>query len=377
MIINYPIDTDKFVFSAQKEDFYLISSRMISYKRLDIAIEAFNWLGLPLVITGDGPERKRLEAKALSNITFLGYVDDQWRTHLMAKAKAVVITALEDYGLVPIEANASGTPVVGYGAGGILDTQIPGKTAILYNSWVKVVCLDSELGEPGIGVWADTCRQAQKKVFLRITSSHQILDRHNGFCWRIKRFLDWGSAAILLLLLSPIMLAISLLVKLSSPGRVLFRQWRVGKRGKLFEIYKFRTMSIDAEQQHHEVMGDHNGLHKLENDPRINFLGKWLRKFSLDELPQLFNVLRGEMSLVGPRPWALYDALRLGEVGKERLNALPGITGAWQVESRSKLLDLNAVTKCDLEYLHSWSLIRDFKILLLTVPKVLSGFGAY
>jgi lipopolysaccharide/colanic/teichoic acid biosynthesis glycosyltransferase len=247
----------------------------------------------------------------------------------------------------------------------------------LNNSWVKVVCLDSELGEQGIGVWADTCRQAQKKVFLRITSSHQILDRYNGFCWSIKRFLDWGSAAILLLLLSPIMLAIAFLVKLSSPGRVLFRQWRVGKRGKLFQIYKFRTMSIDAEQQHHEVMGDRNGLHKLENDPRITFLGKWLRKFSLDELPQLLNVLRGEMSLVGPRPWALYDALRLGEAGNERLNALPGITGAWQVKSRSKLLDLNAVTKCDLEYLYSWSLIRDFKILLLTVPKVLSGSGAY
>lgn len=132
LVINYPINTDKFVFSDQKEDFYLISSRMISYKRLDIAIEAFNWLGLPLVITGDGPERKRLEAKALSNIKFLGYVDDQWRTHLMAKAKAVVVTALEDYGLVPVEANASGTPVIGYGAGGILDTQISGKTGILF-----------------------------------------------------------------------------------------------------------------------------------------------------------------------------------------------------------------------------------------------------
>ncbi|AFZ34367.1 glycosyl transferase group 1 [Stanieria cyanosphaera PCC 7437] len=132
LVINYPIDTNKFIFSDQKEDFYLISSRMISYKRLDIAIEAFNWLGLPLVIIGDGPERKRLEEKALSNIKFLGYVDDQWRTHLMAKAKAVVITALEDYGLVPIEANASGTPVIGYGAGGILDTQISGKTGILF-----------------------------------------------------------------------------------------------------------------------------------------------------------------------------------------------------------------------------------------------------
>lgn len=132
LVINYPIDTDKFIFSDQKEDFYLISSRMISYKRLDIAVEAFNWLGLPLIITGDGPERKRLEAMSLSNIKFLGYVDDEWRTHLMAKAKAVVVTALEDYGLVPIEANASGTPVIAYGAGGVLDTQILGKTGILF-----------------------------------------------------------------------------------------------------------------------------------------------------------------------------------------------------------------------------------------------------
>ena len=133
LTINYPIDTDKFIFSAQKEDFYLISSRAISYKRLDIAIEAFNWLGLPLVIIGDGPERQRLQEKALGNIQFLGYVSDKWRTHLMAKAKAVVVTALEDYGLVPIEANASGTPVIAYGAGGVLDTQISGKTGVLFS----------------------------------------------------------------------------------------------------------------------------------------------------------------------------------------------------------------------------------------------------
>ena len=133
LVVNYPIDTNKFVFSDQKEDYYLISSRIISYKRLDVAVEAFNWLGLPLIITGDGPERKRLEAKALDNIKFLGYVEDEWRTHLMAKAKAVIVIALEDYGLVPIEANASGTPVIAYGAGGVLDTQISGKTGVLFN----------------------------------------------------------------------------------------------------------------------------------------------------------------------------------------------------------------------------------------------------
>jgi glycosyltransferase involved in cell wall biosynthesis len=132
LVVNYPINTSKFIFAAEKEDYYLISSRMISYKRLDIAIETFNWLGLPLIIIGDGPERKRLEAMSLDNIKFLGYVKDEWRTQLMAKAKAVIVTALEDYGLVPVEANASGTPVIAYGAGGALDTQISGKTGILF-----------------------------------------------------------------------------------------------------------------------------------------------------------------------------------------------------------------------------------------------------
>ncbi|MDJ0742769.1 MAG: glycosyltransferase [Xenococcaceae cyanobacterium MO_167.B27] len=132
LVINYPIETNKFMFSAQKEDFYVMSSRFISYKRIDLAVEAFNWLGWPLVIIGDGPERKQIESRALENVKFLGYVDDQWRTHLMAKAQAVIVTALEDYGLVPIEANASGTPVIAYGAGGVLDTQISGKTGILF-----------------------------------------------------------------------------------------------------------------------------------------------------------------------------------------------------------------------------------------------------
>jgi lipopolysaccharide/colanic/teichoic acid biosynthesis glycosyltransferase len=246
----------------------------------------------------------------------------------------------------------------------------------LNNSLVRTVCLDSRIGEKGIKTWADTCYKANKQVFLRINSSN-ITHHHNRFCWRIKRSLDWSGALALLLLLSPLMLAIAVLVKLSSPGEILFRQWRVGRRGKLFRIYKFRTMHTDAEHQHHKIMSNCDGLHKLEKDPRVTSLGKLLRKYSLDELPQLFNVLRGEMSLVGPRPWALYDALRLGEAGKDRLNALPGITGAWQVASRSNLLDLNAVTKCDLEYLYRWSLREDLKILLLTIPKVISGFGAY
>ena len=132
IVINYPIDTGKFKFSNQKDDFYLASARMISYKRLDIIIEAFNWLGLKLIITGDGPERERLERQSLQNIQFLGHVSDLERKTLLSNARSVIVTALEDYGLVPIEANASGTPVIAYGAGGVLDTQVHGQTGMLF-----------------------------------------------------------------------------------------------------------------------------------------------------------------------------------------------------------------------------------------------------
>jgi lipopolysaccharide/colanic/teichoic acid biosynthesis glycosyltransferase len=250
------------------------------------------------------------------------------------------------------------------------------KNCLKYSS-VRQVCVDSTLGEARVKLWADACKEANKQIFLRIPSSLMIFNLKKQISWKIKRIFDWIGAAVLLILLSPVMLTIALAIAIFSPGPIFFRQWRVGKRGKLFEIYKFRTMIVDADKQHHEVMGVQNGLHKREDDPRITPIGSFLRKYSLDELPQLLNVLKGDISLVGPRPWALYDALRLGKAGNSRLNALPGITGAWQVEGRANLLELNAVTKCDLDYLERWSLSRDLKILLMTIPKVLSGFGAY
>jgi glycosyltransferase involved in cell wall biosynthesis len=131
--INYPIETSQFEFCDQKEDYYLASARMISYKRLDLIVEAFNWLGWRLIITGDGPELAKLKSQAMSNVEILGHVSDADRKVLMSKAKSVVVAALEDYGLVPVEANASGTPVISYGAGGALDTQIPGKTGLFFS----------------------------------------------------------------------------------------------------------------------------------------------------------------------------------------------------------------------------------------------------
>ncbi len=132
--INYPIDTSRFSFSDQKEDFYLAASRLLSYKKIDVIVEAFNHLGLPLYITGDGPEIAKLRALAQPNVQFLGYVSDSRRCELLTKAKGVIVAALEDYGLVPVEANASGTPVLSYGAGGVLDTQIDGVTGVFFES---------------------------------------------------------------------------------------------------------------------------------------------------------------------------------------------------------------------------------------------------
>ena len=132
VVVNYPIDTSKFIFSDNKDDFYFASARLLSYKRIDVVVEAFNWLGWPLLISGDGPERERLESRALKNIKFLGHVSDTKRSQLLSKARGVIVVALEDYGLVPVEANASGTPVIAYGKGGVLDTQIPGKTGVFF-----------------------------------------------------------------------------------------------------------------------------------------------------------------------------------------------------------------------------------------------------
>ena len=152
VVINYPIDSSKFIFSEEKEDFYFASARLISYKRIDVIIEAFNWLGWPLKISGNGPERERLQAKALGNIEFLGHVSDTERSLLMAKARSVIVAALEDYGLVPVEANASGTPVIAYGAGGVLDTQVPGKTGVFFKRQTPEA-IQSALLEASVIAW--------------------------------------------------------------------------------------------------------------------------------------------------------------------------------------------------------------------------------
>ena len=247
----------------------------------------------------------------------------------------------------------------------------------LKHSPVTCVRLDMELGEERLKDWANACDRAQKRACVHLPTATYLPKLRTPIAWRIKRLADWMAAAVIVALLSPLLGLLAAIVYLASPGPVFFRQWRVGYRGQLFQIIKFRTMQANAEKNHHQVMGKQDGLHKLERDPRVTRVGGWLRKYSLDELPQLLNVLRGEMSLVGPRPLALYDAMRVGPGTRKRLNALPGMTGFWQIEMRSNQRNIDTVSQVDIDYLRNWSLVKDFRILLLTFPKVLKGSGAF
>ena len=200
--------------------------------------------------------------------------------------------------------------------------------------------------------------------------------------WQViaKQLLDFFGALALIVFTSPLMLFVALLVKFSSPGPIFFRQQRSGLNGAPFEILKFRTMTSNAEQFQHELaaMNEMSGpVFKITNDPRVTSAGKWLRKWSLDELPQLFNVLRGEMSLVGPRPLPVDEVKRFSDLAhRRRLSVKPGLTCLWQVQGRNKISDFQEWVRLDLEYIDNWSIWLDLQILLRTIPAVLRATGA-
>ena len=198
----------------------------------------------------------------------------------------------------------------------------------------------------------------------------------------VKHVMDVVGAFLLLVLLIviPVIPAIALLIKLTSPGPVFFKQQRSGQNGAPFTLYKFRTMITNAEQFKHELeaMNEMSGpVFKVTNDPRITRVGKWLRRYSLDELPQLFNVLRGEMSLVGPRPLPVDEVKRFSDLAhRRRLSVKPGLTCLWQISGRNQIKDFKDWVRLDLEYIDNWSLWLDLKILLRTIPAVFAATGA-
>ena len=199
-----------------------------------------------------------------------------------------------------------------------------------------------------------------------------------------KRVLDLGLAVSALVFLLPLLLIVGLLIRLDSPGPALFRQRRLGRGGKPFWIWKFRSMHVDAEARLADLerLNEAPGgvLFKMKADPRVTRVGRFLRRTSLDELPQLFNVLDGSMSLVGPRPLPLRDCLLMRQIDESRywrrLEAVPGLTGPWQVSGRSDT-SLDRMLSLDLDYIDNWTFWRDVRLIARTFPVVVACRGAY
>ena len=200
-----------------------------------------------------------------------------------------------------------------------------------------------------------------------------------GFQGYIKEIIDIVLGTIGLILFSPLFIIIAILIKLDSEGPIFYKHLRVGRYGKPFYLWKFRTMYKDADKildKYPELKKEFEKEFKLKNDPRVTRIGKFLRKFSLDEIPQIFNILKGEMSIVGPRPVTFMELEKYGEYKDEVLRVKPGLTGLWQVSGRSDL-DYARRIALDLYYIQNWSLLLDIKIILKTIPAVFLGKGAY
>ncbi|MBD2295923.1 sugar transferase [Anabaena sphaerica FACHB-251] len=197
----------------------------------------------------------------------------------------------------------------------------------------------------------------------------------------LKRVFDFCFSSLFLLSTFPIYIAIAIAIKLDSPGPIFYKQTRIGLSSQEFKVWKFRTMRTDADKMQKELEALNETkdgvLFKIKDDPRVTRVGKFLRRYSLDELPQLFNVVLGEMSLVGPRPLPTRDVDKFSERHFIRQEVLPGVTGMWQVSGRSDILDFDQVMKLDLRYIENWSLWLDFQILFKTVQVVLKKEGAY
>lgn len=212
-----------------------------------------------------------------------------------------------------------------------------------------------------------------------ITGSIDDISSEKPLQWALKRFIDIAGTLIGLAIIAPLLIMIAILIKLDSPGPILFKQKRMGQNGKLFHIYKFRTMYEDAEDRLKDLMryNETNELmFKMFNDPRVTRVGKFLRKYSLDELAQLINVLKGEMSLVGFRPPIPREVENYKTWHHLRFKGMPGLTGPWQVNGRSNVKSFDKVVELEINYNFNWDLMKDVNILFKTVPVVLFGKDA-
>lgn len=295
----------------------------------------------------------------------------------------------------PIIQDIKGNRGLGYKVVKVIDREGINKleTIVANSPCDEIMIADSSLAEGETEKVLEFCRLHQvgfkmtPNLFL-VRSSHVSIQTLagvpimeykrtplDGWGKIIKRFADVLGAVILIILTSPLMLISALLIKLTSKGPIIFRQYRVGL-DRNFVFYKFRTMYEDASDEHSKLMKKYGVNFKLKKDPRVTKVGGFLRRTSLDELPQFFNVLKGEMSLIGPRPPMPEEVAKYNNWQKKRLGIKPGITGLWQVSGRSEL-SFEEWVKLDSYYIENWSLWLDFQIFLKTIWVVLRGFGAY
>ena len=235
-------------------------------------------------------------------------------------------------------------------------------------AWLNADFIHTSVARPSYDILA-------KKPMLVFRASPEL-----SWAMLVKSWMDRVLAAIGIVVLLPVFGVIAVVIRRTSPGPVFFRQRRAGLHGEPFEMWKFRTMCADAEQLRDELASLNvmqGPVFKVEDDPRVTKFGKWLRLTSMDELPQLYNVLKGEMSLVGPRPLPIYEVEKFERTAhRRRLSMKPGLTCLWQIRGRNKVTDFRDWVRMDLEYIDNWSVFLDLYILIRTIPVVLAGSGA-
>ncbi len=244
------------------------------------------------------------------------------------------------------------------------------------------ICIDMGVT---VRLVVDFYKRRRAYSYVSTVGTYPVITYHtislNTYEMAIKRLMDIIGGMVGILLFSPVMLVTAVAIKLDSPGPVIFKQTRVGQNGRNFKIYKFRSMYIDAEERKKELMAQNEiaggVMFKMKDDPRITKVGRVIRKFSIDELPQFFNVVGGSMSLVGTRPPTLDEVEKYERKQWRRISIKPGITGMWQVNGRSKIDNFDDIVEMDVEYIDNWSLMSDIKIILKTFIVLLKHDDAY
>ncbi len=403
-LIYPPADTEFFTPAAEEAEgqYYLLVSALLPYKRVDIAIEAFNRLGYPLVIVGGGPDLERLRRNVAPNIRFMGCVTNDDLRGLYRYCRAAIIPGREDFGLVALEAQACGRPPVAYAGGGALVSVIDGESGILFGDQTAAGLIEGirrlertrfvtqrlranaerfskeAFRKAILRYVAENCgrripastRSAREPAFGAVPAGfdwdHPSL---NGVGGLAKRAIDIVLSLCGLLATALPLIIIAFLIRRDSAGPALFFQTRLGLRGRRFLMVKFRTMYVEAER-------DTGPTFAREDDPRSTQVGRVLRRYCIDELPQLWNVLVGDMSLVGPRP-ERPEFQRVFEERfpgfRRRLQVQAGLSGLAQVRGWRGNTSMEKRIESDLDYIAHWSFWQDLLILLRTPLSLLPG----